>query len=322
MRYLNLRRVFILTAYLITVLTGATQVYADEGFRHSVGRAREYVDKLELESARSILTDTLAQTKDPDERAQAFDLLGITEGLSARYGHAFEAFFRSARVGSEFAVSGIEHPQTPTRRMAECAIQLERAELSFLESEALLRQNLGKNGGKVPLGELLAAELFAEQFVCPEVPMTRLAEASPPPKPNQKQLATTPSRPASADFMPKEVYAPRYNQPQEHLRGPPVMTWVLGALALAAAGTGATLGAVNLQADGTSVGTVSNTQSPNDTQSSGFVVDRPEATNVAFAVAGGAALGAILFWVLDMGDNDVSEDTDTLLTPTGVRVNW
>ena len=279
------------------------KAYAESDFERALSAGRAKLEALDIDGARGQLEVAIAVAQDPAQRAIAFDLLGAAQGIDAQYWQAFQSFFIAAQEDSASAVTSVNHAQIPTRRIARCAVRLESAGVTIEQAESLLRAQLPSEVPNDRLDGLLAAALFGERFMCPE-------PDTPPP----------PSIPEAAG-----VLAPEFVTVPEDVgggpKGPPVMTWVLGAVAVAAAGTGATLGAITLsQAEDAST---LNAQQFEEYQGSGRVTDQPAATNVAFAVAGGAALGAILFWVLDLGHDDPnSEEPSTMITPTGVRVTW
>lgn len=303
-------------AILCLVSDVALAQEAPNRFEQLLGRAQSHLKQLAIDAARQTLHTAMAWAESPSEYARVWDLLGTSEGLDAHYGQAFEAFFRAARLGGGDAVQGVRHPQLPTRRTAECAVRLEQSGFSWTSAERRLRQASGDLRGQQSLDELLATELFAERFVCPSASEPGddvLSEAEGGVVGREALPPEEPDR-----LMPREVVVPSVDTFQLEGEGPPVMTWVLGAMALAAMGTGATLGVVNLSQRNGAPGTVD--QPSSSAVGPNVWVDTPAASNVAFAVAGGAALGAILFWVLDVGQNN--DDDETVLFPSGVQVRW
>ncbi|MEL6188502.1 MAG: hypothetical protein AAFU79_28095, partial [Myxococcota bacterium] len=188
------------------------------------------------------------------------------------------------------AVGSREHPQSATRLLARCAVALVEGGLQITEVEAQLR---GENGIKfsADLNEGLRKVLFEETFVCPRLEASKPVAAAPPAvevvKPETKPEPVAQLAEDKGGVVPE----------------PPLVTWILGGVALAAVGTGGVLaGVATADADGL--------RAQNFQRDLDSVEDTYAAANVAYATAGVAALGAVLFWLLDGGDDAPAAEVD------------
>lgn len=278
-------------AVLLLVSVSAFARAASPEYGRAMEKARQAIAAFQSKEARDWLDVALSTAASPDERARALDLLGGLEGIETHYALAFRNFFAAARLSGAGSVAGTEHPQTATRLLARCAVELAEGGLQPLEAEARIRVENGIRAG-VALDEGLRDTLFGETFVCPKVEKVELPMAvAREPAPALVGGEESPGVEASAD------------DPGGFLRPPPVSTWILGGVALAAAGTGGVLAGVAWDE-------ANALRAPNFASDLDAVEGKLTAASVAYATAGVAAVGAILFWVLDNGEEDSAAAVD------------
>ncbi|MEO1230168.1 MAG: hypothetical protein AAFZ18_14795 [Myxococcota bacterium] len=286
-------------------LTVPASAAATPEHERAIQSARDSLEAFDLDRARSWLEVALATSETPEERAVAWDLKGALEGIENRFGTAFEAFFAAARLGGKDAVTGIESDKLETRRVARCAVSLVEAGLSLPEAEARLRsENRVETWGS--LDDALQTLLFEGRFACPTVSRPPVAEAEPaPPPPLPEPRVDAPPPPDGSDG--------ELRQPQEGGGiDPPAASWILGGVAVAAAGTGGVLAGLAFDEAGTVGGS-------NVGDEIASVDDKLTAANVAYATAGVAAVGAVLFWLLDGGDDSPTAEVDVAPGAFSVR---
>lgn len=301
-------------AQLTSLLLGAagtlfalTATAASPEHQRAIGSAREALDAFDLARARSWLEVALATSENPKERAVAWDLKGGLEGIENNYGAAFKAFFAAARLGGTELVTGRENPKTATRRVATCAVRLAEAGLRLAEAEARLRSE-NRVETWAGLDDALRTLLFENRFACPKISRAEdaLAEVTPPvgrpPSGTPPEAPPGPS-PESPSGPPGDSQTVDLNVPSGGLEVPPAASWILGGVAVAAAGTGGVLAGIAWDEAGTAGGS-------NIDDDLASVDDKLTAANVAYATAGVAAVGAVLFWILDGGDEDATAEVD------------
>lgn len=255
------------------------------GFERAFQTGEARLAEFDIDGARTAFEAALATSTSTEQRAKVLDRVGAIDGIDRRYWSAFKSFLEAADLGGPERVKSVDHPQIPTRRMASCAVRFHLARLSADDASDMFRELL-KLEPQDDLEQALENALFTDEFVCPDVQ---------PPKP---------------ELDPSLLLV------EEGIRPPPAATWILGGAALAAVGTGITLGLV-AQAEA------------EDARAATFQsdVDRAEnqviAANIAYGVAGVAAASAILFWVFDEGAKGPNPELPpTLITANGVRVRF
>lgn len=250
----------------------ATCALSSSAWAGPLEEGRAALEALDVDRARPLLSAALAAAETDAKRAEVRDLLGIVEGISTRYGSAFRQFYLAAKEAGAEAVTGVEHPQLATRLIAECATRYALAQVDLPVAEAELRRAVGAPPGSTLDGGALREALFDDRFSCP-----RSGVAAP-------VAGVTPTAPL----------------PEVKTSGPPAMTWVLGAAGVLATGTGAVLGGLaQAQVEGASATSFAADVEGAEAQLTG--------ANIAFGVAGAAAVAAILVWVFDEGDATSAE---------------
>lgn len=283
-------------------------------FRRAIDKARAALEEVDLETAQNWISVALNTFDTPPERAEALDLLGWLQGIETRYGSAFRQYFSAARIGGKAAVSSIEHPQTASRQVAECAVQLADEGRTLVEATARLRDENGIEAA-VDLDKGLAALLFSDTFVCPkpEGPKARppmaIGPPAAPPEASPSEASVTGASPASNPLRASETSRPLFNLSPE----PPLATWVLGGVALAALGTGGLL-------TGLAVDEANQLRAENFSEDIGSVDTLSTAYGIAYGAAGAAAVGALLFWFLDGGAENPTAEVD--LAPGSFSVRF
>lgn len=281
-------------ASIVSLANLSTLARADaSSHERALQKARQALEAFEIEEARRWLDVALTTKETEAEHARALDLLGALEGVETNYATAFRHFFLAAQLGGEESVRSVEHPQLATQYLAECAVRLSMGDLLLGPAEELLASANGIRADE-DFEAKLKDVLFRENFVCPKIdkPPEPIALTPPPPPPGNGPEGLPTGR--AEEVADKEGGG---------ISPPPAATWILGGVALAAAGTGGVLGAVTWSE-------ANDLRAPNFGPDLDSTQDLQTAANVAYATAGVAAVGAVLFWILDRGEASPSADVD------------
>lgn len=279
----------------LSTLCGSIASAASSEYATAMEEGRRLLDALDVEGARSAFAEAYTAANTGPERGRALDAMGIAHGIDAAYWRAFRSFFRA--VGEGVELDSVNHPQIPTRKMAVCAAKLAK-DMTLGEAEAALRASVSATPSD-NLDAKLASALFGERFACPD------PEPDIPAPPQVSSPA-----PSEADGSPTLVEEPRLDDGG----GPPTMTWVLGATAVVAGGASAAFGLLSLDA-------AENAEAQTFNDDISDAESMATASNVALGVAGGALVGAVLFWVLD-GDGSDDGHAGWSVAPNGAMVRF
>lgn len=285
-------------------------------YENAIAKARAAVEEVRTDDARRWISVALATYETRKDRAEAFDLLGSVEGIEAKYWTAFRHFFAAARLGSPTLVTSVDHPQAGTKQMARCAVRLVKAGLQLGEAQSQIKAE----NGLVDDGDLddaLRPAIFGGTFVCPQIdvppeaPVAATPPVTPAAVPDLPESNSMKETPASGTVARPVVSA---TEPQPgFLPEPPLPTWILGGVALAAVGTGGVLTALAYDE--------ATTLSPVTVDEEIDSVDgMMTAAGIAYSTAGAAAIGAIVFWLLDAGAKDPVAEVD--LAPGAFSVRF
>ena len=252
-------------------------------FAQSVGQQEEFNNILDTgarmtnngsSDAIHVLREALFLAKSNEQYQRVYDQMGILAGVEAKYWEAFGLFFKAYNYKPDGVLKGLTFPQDSTQAVALCASKAAAAEFSLKQAEQEIRKSMNLSPNDNIDLELRSA-LFSGHWGCPKF---------------KKKVV----KPKASTTDP----TPPVNPVKKRRRGLPTATWVSGAVSLAAVGTGVTLGLLTLDAaDGISRG-----DNPEDAQLLAGL------TTASFATAGGTALLAILFAVIQK-DKTPSKNT-------------